>query len=151
MQLTQSQETERVSQQIILRDKDVELSEDKDHPDEDIGHESCCETVATHSDSTVPEQRRDRPCIRACDSRQMHEGRESRVSPVGNRLVQEVRDQNDLRTPEMVANPEQNPGKDEQVVENEVSSDIGGCSHQSRLLGEEMPDIAQLGQQKQDP
>lgn len=43
----------------------------------------------------------------------MDEGGEALVTPVGDGLVDEVGDQDDLGAPEVVSGPEKNPGKDE--------------------------------------
>jgi hypothetical protein len=46
----------------------------------------------------------------------VYEGRETAMTPVGNGLVDEVGDEDDLGAPEVVTGPEENPGEDEEIV-----------------------------------
>jgi hypothetical protein len=101
-----------------------------------------------HSNSTIPEYREQRPGIGPRDGRKVHEGREGRVAPVGDALVEEVGDDDDLRAPEVVAGPEQDPGEDEEVVENEVAGYIGRGAYEGGIIGEEVPDVANLGEKQ---
>lgn len=73
------------------------------------------------------------------------------MEPIGDVLIDEVGGEDHLSTPEVVAGPEQDPGKDEQVIQNEVGGHVGSSGHQGSILGEEMPDITQLGEEKEDP
>lgn len=81
----------------------------------------------------------------------MHEGWQAVVAPVGDGLVDEVGDEDDLCAPEVVAGPEEDPGEDEKVVEDEVGCYVGGCGDEGCILGEEVPDIAELGEEEEDP
>lgn len=123
----------------------------ENHPDEHIGHQATGQIVAVDGDGTVPEQRGQRPGIGTGDSGEMHKSGQTAVTPVCDGLVKKVGDENDLSTPEVVASPQQDPGKGEQVVQDEVGGYVGGGSHQGRVLGEQVPYIAQLGKQQEDP
>ena len=46
----------------------------------------------------------------------MDEGRQTVVAPVGGMLEEEMGSEDDLRAPEVVAGPEEDPGEDEEVV-----------------------------------
>jgi hypothetical protein len=46
----------------------------------------------------------------------VYESGEALVTPVGNSLIDEVGDENDLGAPEVVTGPEEDPGEDEEVV-----------------------------------
>lgn len=84
----------------------IEQTYGQDHPDENVGDDSAREIMAVHSDGAVPEQCKEGPGIGSRDSGQMHESWEAPVTPVGGTLVDQVGDQNNLRTPEVVASPE---------------------------------------------
>lgn len=107
--------------------------------------------MAVRSNGTIPEQRSQGPGIWTCDGRKVDEGWKTRVVPVGDGLVDEVGDEDDLRTPEVVASPEEDPGKGEQVVQDEVRGHIGSGCYESSVLVEEVPDIAELGEEQEDP
>lgn len=126
-------------------------SDDQDHPNEDVSHDAAGQVVAVDRDSPIPEQRCQSPGIGARDGRQVHKGRQTAVTPVGDELVDEVGDEDDLGTPEVVAGPQQDPGEDEEVVQDEVGGYVGGGGNQGRVLGEEVPDIAKLGEEQDDP
>lgn len=107
--------------------------------------------MAMHGNRTVPEHREQRPGIGSRDGREVHKGRQGRVAPVGDTLVDKVGDDDDLSAPEVVAGPEQDPGEDEEVVENKVAGYIGGGTDKSGIFGEEVPDVANLGEKQQNP
>jgi hypothetical protein len=65
--------------------------------------------------------------------------------------VDEVGEDDDLGGPEIVAGPEHDPGEDEEVVQDEMTGHIGGGGYEGRILGEEVPDIADLGEKQEDP
>jgi hypothetical protein len=73
------------------------------------------------------------------------------VTPVGNGLIDEVDDEDDLGAPEVVTGPEKDPGEDEEVVKNEVCGDVGGGCDEDGFLGEEVPDVAELREEEEDP
>jgi hypothetical protein len=102
-------------------------------------------------DRPVPEQRRQSPGIGTSDSRQVHESRKAAVTPIGDCLVDEVGDEDDLCAPEVVTGPEENPGQEEKVVQDKVGGNIGSGRDKDRVLGEEVPDIAELGKKQEDP
>lgn len=73
------------------------------------------------------------------------------MTAVGNHLVEIVGGENDLGAGEVVAHPEEDPGEDEQVVEDVVGGQVGGRGEIGAVLGEEVGDVAQLGEEEQDP
>lgn len=149
--LTQSEQTEAVTQNIILSHGDMEQSHGSNHPDEDISHDTTGQVMAVCRNRPIPEERRHCPGQRTCDSRQMHESGESLVSPVGGELVEQVSNQDHLGAPEVVAGPEEDPGKDEEVVQDEVGRDVGSGSDDRDILGEQVPDVAELREKEQNP
>lgn len=60
-------------------------------------------------------------------------------------------DEDDLCAPEAVAGPEEDPSGEEEVVQNEVGGYIGSCRDEDIILGKEVPDIAELREEKKDP
>ena len=126
-------------------------SNHQNHPDKDVSHDPTGQVVAMHRDSSVPEQRRQSPGVGSRNGRQVHESGESAMAPVGDSLVDKVGDEDDLGPPEVVAGPQQDPGNDEDVVQDEVRGDVGGGGYQGRVFAEQMPDIAELGEEEKDP
>lgn len=124
---------------------------EQDHPDEDVSHDPTGQIVTVNSNSAIPEQRRQSPSVRSRDGRQVHESGKSPVSPVCNGLVDEVDDENDLSPPEVVTSPQQDPDNEEDVVEDEMGSDVSSSRHDSGVLVEQVPDIAELGEEQKDP
>lgn len=60
-------------------------------------------------------------------------------------------DEDDLRAPEVVAGPQEDPSGEEEVVQNEVGGYIGRCCDEDIILGKEVPDIAELREEEDDP
>lgn len=60
-------------------------------------------------------------------------------------------DEDDLCAPEVVAGPEEDPSGEEEVVQDEVGSYIGSCRDEDIVLGKEVPDIAELREEEDDP
>lgn len=104
--------------------------------------------MAVCRNRAIPEERRHRPGQRTRDRREMHESGETLVSPVRGELVEQVGNQDHLGAPEVVAGPEENPGKDEEVVQDEVGRDVGSRSDDCGILGEEVPDVAELREEE---
>lgn len=81
----------------------------------------------------------------------MHKRWQSAVAPVCCVLVEKLDDQDNLRGPEIIARPEQDPNEEAEVVDNKVRRDIGGSSDEGAMPGEEVVNIANLGQKEDDP
>lgn len=73
------------------------------------------------------------------------------MAPICCMLVEKLDDQDNLRGPEIVARPEQDPDEEAEVVNDEMRGDIGGSSDEGGMSGEEVVDIANLGQKEEDP
>ena len=73
------------------------------------------------------------------------------MAPVCCMLVEKLDDQDDLRGPEIIARPEKDPDEEAKVVDNEVRRNIGGSSDEGAMPGEEVVDVANLGQKEDDP
>lgn len=114
--LTQGQPTQTISKDIILPKDDIKQSNRKNNPDKDISNNTARQVMAVDSDRAVPEQRRQCPGIRTGDGGQVHESRQAAVAPVGDCLVDKVGDEDDLRAPEVVAGPKEDPSGEEKVV-----------------------------------
>lgn len=107
--------------------------------------------MAVNSDCAVPEQRHQCPGIGTGNSGQVDEHRQATVAPVGDCLVDEVGDEDDLCAPKLVAGPEQNPSGEEDVVQDEMGGDIGSCHDEDIVLGKEVPDVAELREEEEYP
>lgn len=102
-------------------------------------------------DSAIPEECSHSPGEGTSDGREMYKGGQTMVSPVCGELVDQMGNDDNFSAPEVVTGPEEDPGEDEDVVQDEVGRDIcGGCDDRS-IFGEQVPDIAELGKKKQDP
>jgi hypothetical protein len=62
-----------------------------------------------------------------------------------------VGDEDDLGAPEVVPGPEEDPGEEEEVIQDEVGGYIGSGCDQNIVLGEKVPNIAELREEKKDP
>ena len=123
----------------------------ENHPDKHIRHDPRRNAITVHRDSPVPEQTEQRPGIWPGNGWQMHKRRQSAMAPVCCMLVEKLNDQDNLRGPEIIARPEQDPDEEAKVVDNEVHRDIGGSSDEGAMPGEEVVDVANLGQKEDDP
>lgn len=59
--------------------------------------------------------------------------------------------EHDFSRPEVAADPEHDECKYEKIVEDEVGGYIGGTGNESAVVGEEVPDIADLRQEENNP
>jgi hypothetical protein len=126
-------------------------TDEQDHPDKDVRHDPTGQIVTVNSNGAIPEQRHQSPSVRSGDGRKVHESGQSPVSPICNGHIDEVDGENDLSPPEVVTSPQQDPDNGEDVVEDEVSSDVSGSRHDSGVLVEQVPNIAELGEEQKDP
>lgn len=111
--LTQREETETITENIILSHDDIEQTHQQDHPDKDISNDTGGQSMAMHGDRAVPEDCCEGPGVGSGDSGKVYEGREAVEAPVRDGLVDEVGDEDDLGAPEAAAGPEENPGDHE--------------------------------------
>ncbi len=81
----------------------------------------------------------------------MRQRRQGANPPECEVLVDEVGDQNDLSWPEMVSGPEKDPREDEEVVQNEMRRRVGCYSDNRYILGKELDQVSNLGEEKKDP
>lgn len=107
--------------------------------------------MTMHGDSTVPEQRCQCPGIGTCNRREVNECWQPAVTPVGYPLIKEMEDEDDLGAPEVITGPEEDPDEEEEIVKDEVGSDVGGCRDQHIVLREEVVDVAELGEKEEYP
>lgn len=85
-------------------------------------------------DRAIPEECRERPRIGTGNCGEVYEGREPPVTPVGHSLIDQVGNEDNLGAPEMVSGPEQDPGKDKEVIENKVGGHISCGRHQNLVF-----------------
>lgn len=100
---------------------------------------------------SIPEERDQSPGIWACNDGYMRQRRQGADAPEGDVLVDEVSDQNDLSWPEMVPGPEEDPREDEEVVQNEMRRRVGCYSDNRYILGKELDQVPDLGEEEEDP
>jgi hypothetical protein len=62
-----------------------------------------------------------------------------------------MEDEDDLGAPEVITGPEEDPDEEEEIVKDEVGSDVGGCRDQHIVLREEVVDVAELGEKEEYP
>ena len=65
--------------------------------------------------------------------------------------VKEVDDQHQFGDPEVRPHPQQDEGGLQDVVDDEVAPDVGRLFHPVGVVGEQMPDIAELEDQENEP
>lgn len=107
--------------------------------------------MAVNCDRAIPEQCRQSPGVGTGYCRKVHECGQAAVAPVSDSLVDQVGNQDDLGAPEMIPGPQEDPGKEEQIVQDEVGGHIGGGCDQNIVLREQVPHVAELGEQKENP
>lgn len=101
--------------------------------------------------STIPVQSDESPSQRSRDGWDMDCSSVGIVAEVEEGEVEEVDDQDDLGPDEVAADEEHDPGELEEVVEDEVASD-GGCGLDVvAVLGEEVPQVGDLGEEEGEP
>ncbi|KAM5454397.1 hypothetical protein McanCB49686_004297 [Microsporum canis] len=71
--LTKGQQAEGVSEVLVVAKNDVSLSDDKVHPDEDVGHQPQGRAVTANGHGTVPEEGDQRPGIGSSHDGQVDE------------------------------------------------------------------------------
>ncbi|KAM5499899.1 hypothetical protein McanMca71_006017 [Microsporum canis] len=123
--LTKGQQAEGVSEVLVVAKNDVSLSDDKVHPDEDVGHQPQGRAVTANGHGTVPEE--------------------------DGGLIDQAEDVKDLSPPELAMDEEQGEGQHKEVVEYKVRSHIGSRGKVLFIRAPELADIAQLRDEKYDP
>lgn len=99
----------------------------------------------------VPEQGDKSPSQRSGDDRYLDQEHRRAVVKVQRREVEEVDDQHQLGDPEVRPHPQQDERRLQHVVDDEVAADVGGLPDPVGVVGEEVPDVADLEDQEHEP
>jgi len=81
----------------------------------------------------------------------MNEWNRGGVAQVEKGEVGEVEDHDKLGPDKVRADKENDEGKLEEVIQDEVASDTGSCMDTLGFGGEQVPDVADLEQEEEDP
>jgi len=100
--------------------------------------------VSTHHSGPVPEESDKSPRQRPGYRWSMYEVGARRMTEVEHSQVEEVQDEHELANPEQASDPQKDECELEDVIEDEVTSDIGSSSNVSCVGREEVPDISDL-------
>jgi len=73
------------------------------------------------------------------------------IAQVKEGEVAKVEDHNELGPDEVRADKEDDEGELEEVIQDEVASDAGSCMDIFGFGGEQIPDVADLEQEEEDP
>jgi hypothetical protein len=103
-----------------------------------------------HHDGAVPVDGDKGPGQRRGDNGPVDEAGVGVVAEVKEGQVEEVDDENDLGPGEVGADEEHHEGEVQEVVEDEVTSDAGGSLNIFGVLAEEVADVADLEDPKDD-
>ena len=134
-----------------LIDCQEEEAIDEDRPDSNVGKDTCRQTVRIDGDGTIPVQSNKVPSQRPRNSWEVNEPWRGWMPKVESREIPEVHHQDQLGPPEMGANEEHDEGELKEVIENEVTSNAASCLDICFVLGEERPDISDLGDEENNP
>lgn len=107
--------------------------------------------MRAHHCSTAPEEGDEIPGQWTRDHGYVDKGGSGWVTEVDRGQVEEVEHEHKLGGPEMGADPEQQEGRLEYIVDNEVASDVGSSSNPLGVIGKEMPDVADLKDKERNP
>lgn len=99
----------------------------------------------------LPVQSNESPSQRSSNGRDMDSTSIGVVAEVEGRQVEEIDDQDNLRPEEVSPNKQHYPGELQEIVEDEVASDTGRSLDVVAILGEEVPDVCELGDEESEP
>lgn len=128
-----------------------EQSVDEDTPNSDVRKDAGRQSSSIERNSTVPVKRDEGPGQWSGDDWEVDKAWGGWVTEVERGQVEEVDDQDDLGPNEVGAHEEHDEGELKEVVEDEVGADRGGGVDVVGVVGEEVPDIADLKSEQDDP
>jgi len=107
--------------------------------------------VSVDHSRAIPEDCDVIPGERRRDDRQMNEQRSRGVAEIQQGKVEQVHDQEELALPEMASNPQHYEAKGEEIVEDEVASNIGSTRDERLVCAPQIADIVCLQDQNDHP
>lgn len=136
---------------VVLVSDDIEHAVGEDTPDQDIAEDTGHQGAGfVQPDGTVPEDGNEGPGERAGDGGKVDELVICVVAEVEDGEVDEVEDEEQLSPAEQGADEKHDKAEVEEIVCNEVGGDRGGVGHHDRVGGEEVADVAQLGDEEDE-
>jgi len=136
---------------VVLVHDQEEQSIDQNAPDGNVCEDSGREGPSMHHGSTAPVESNKVPCQWSGDNWNMDEAGSLVVGEICSREIDEIDDEKELGQPVVGANPEVDEAEEEEVVGDEVGADIGGSSHVGGIVAVEVPDVANLQDEEDEP
>lgn len=134
-----------------LEDNEEEQSVNQNTPDNNVGQNASSQAVGIDHDSSVPVNGNKGPGQWRRDDWDVDETWVSRVSEIERRQIEEVNHENEFCPDKVRTGEEHNESECKKVVNNKVASNSCSCVDRVRVGGEQVPDIADLEDEQEDP
>jgi len=144
-------DAESEAHSVVLVSQKEEESINKNAPDGNIGKDPGNQGVGINHDGTVPVDCHKGPSQWSRDNRDMDESWTSWMAEIERREVEKVDNQDKFGPPEVGADEQHDEGECEEVVGDEVGTNISGGIDGFDLAGEEVNNIADLEDEQDDP
>lgn len=136
---------------VVLEGNEEEKTIDQDTPDRNVCKDACSQSLSMERNSSIPVDGHKSPSKRSTDDWEVNEAWCLWVAEVERGQVAEVDDQDDLGPDKVRADEEHDECELEKVVKDEVRTDGGGGLDIGGVGGEEVPDVADLEEEEDDP
>lgn len=141
---------------VILCSTNLECDQEEqavnqDTPNSNVRSNACWQGVCVHHDGSIPVKSDKCPGQWPRHNWDMDKARENLVAEVERGEIEKVENQHDLSPHEVATDEKHNERELQEVVEDEVASNSGGSVDIVCVGREQMPDIANLKDEEQDP
>lgn len=148
---TRSKDTHVQTHSVVLEREHEEHAVQQERPDEHVRNDPCRQAVRAHHCSPTPEQRDEIPSQWSRNDGYVDQVRSGWVAEVNRGQVEEIEHKHELSDPEVAPNPEEEKGRLEYIVDDEMASDVGSGGDPFGVVGKQMPDVADLKNKKRNP
>jgi len=146
-----SQERSRKADIVVLEREQEETGEGGNSPDGHIRENTAGEPVAMDHDGAVPEDHEEGEGQWHRRDGKMDQPWGSRVAEIDGSQIKEIGDEGNLGDDGMTADPEHDPYKLKDVVQNEVASHGSGRIDGGFIAAEQVPDVDNLQNPEHNP
>lgn len=146
-----TQNGQAVAHRVVLVGDQEKHAIDQNAPDGNVGQNSCGQRVCIDHDGTVPVESDESPGQRSRDDGQVDKAWVCWMAEVKGRQIEEVDNQEQLCPPEVRTYEEHDEAELEKVAEDEVGAHTRCSSDEIGVLGEQMPDVADLEDEEDNP
>jgi hypothetical protein len=149
--LTERKHRQRKTHGVVLIRSQEEHAVTEPAPDEDVGYNARSQVIRMKRHSTNPIQRDEIPRQRPTNSADVNQPRRGAMAKVQRGQIEEIQHKQELCKPKVTAHPQVHETEEQEVIGDEVASDVGGRANVHRVAHVQRVGVEELQDEEHDP